>query len=193
MRLISAQVGSRCFATFNQAARTPLIGQNTSAESSPVVLPNAQIVDLASLIDTKLRLTPLTVSASPNNAVAVTNVGAAVVGAYSKFRTLPTALLLNTSVVVKVAPGNIYGLTVYNSGTQTTFLKFYNSATSVIDGTAIPQEVIPIAPNSLYDVQPKSVPWQNFTTGLTIAATTSLLDTDNTAPATGLYASIKYL
>jgi hypothetical protein len=170
---------------------TPLLVQVTNPSTSTAT--STSVLQEAS----NILLTDILAIENANNALftdgtqltKVVNVGTGAEGSYSKAINNST----NALVTIKSTFGNVYGLMVFNpSLTTVAYFKMYNGITPVL-GTTAPVVVRPIAPNSWYEVEPKSVPWEYFTGGIRIATTLNFISTDTTAPATPLYTEIKYI
>jgi hypothetical protein len=106
--------------------------------------------------------------------------------------------LSNTAVAIKATAGNIYGMNIINTNATPVYIKFYNTAqvsttvgtTAIVDMYVVPAIsgsnpgtlFIPIRESALY----------HFTTAITVACVTGIADSDNTAPAAGVYAKFIY-
>jgi hypothetical protein len=130
---------------------------------------------------------PLPVSSSPA-APTATNPGLSQVRA---------ANLDQTKQEVKATPGNVLGFKFINPNAEPVYVKFYNAAAAgVTVGTTAPKYVVPVPAN---DGTNHGVAWitpdqvaMEFSTGITVAATTGMADADTTAPTTDLMAEIEY-
>lgn len=89
---------------------------------------------------------------------------------------------------------NIFNYSIYNPNAVDCFLKMYDSVAAPTVGVTTPICGTPIwiAANSQAVLYGTDV-YAYCILGLWVAVTTSYLDTDNTAPATGLMVSINYI
>lgn len=92
-----------------------------------------------------------------------------------------SAATTNTTVV-KGSAGTLYAIKLRNKAATTLYLKLYNKATAPVLATDVPILTIPIAANSLLDLD-FSVVGHRFTLGIGIATTVNEADTDTTAVA----------
>lgn len=100
------------------------------------------------------------------------------------------ALLTNTPVQLKAGAGRLYFFQLFNTAAAVTYLQVFDAlAGSVTLGTTVPKFVIP-ANVSAYPIINLGDLGMQFNTGLTVAACTTA--TGNTAPGTGLGASILF-
>lgn len=104
-------------------------------------------------------------------------------GGLTTFRSLD---LDETEEEVKATAGQVYGMWVTNTATSTRFIKFYNAtAASVTVGTTTPVLTIGIPGNSSDDISGVfnlGGQGAEFTTAITVAATTGAADADTGAP-----------
>lgn len=98
---------------------------------------------------------------------------------------------LTSKELVRGTWSALVGLNVYNPNATTVFLRFYDAATTaaVTIGTTATEYLIQIPPLSTVILENTNSIKKNFVNGIVIAPTTGYLDTDTTAPATGLYVS----
>ncbi|MGA7384498.1 MAG: hypothetical protein WBW81_07350 [Methylocella sp.] len=115
------------------------------------------------------------------------------VSAYVACGGTTNALLTNTAVVVKASGGNIYGLRLDNAANgAVSFLQLFNlAAGSVVLGTTVPADVIPIPAGGYWEAIFSSAGKLTFSTRISCAVTTTR--TGSTAPVTGVAATIYYL
>lgn len=100
--------------------------------------------------------------------------------------------LTNVAVGVKSSGGNVLGWNIINPNASAVYVKFFNKAFgSVVVGTDVPTLTLMIPANGSVYQQPDCVQ-QEFTTAISIATTTGLADTDNTAPGTAIHINVKY-
>lgn len=100
-------------------------------------------------------------------------------GGLSMFRTLDAD---ETEEDVKTSAGQLYGWFIYNAGAAVVYVKIYNAtAANVTVGSTTPVLTIPIPAASAANVEFTN--GIEFTTAITIAATTGVGDADTTAPA----------
>ena len=101
----------------------------------------------------------------------------------------------STLTVVKNSPGQLYGMTITNTGTVTVYVKFYD-ATSGTLGTGTPVLTIGIPGNATDDTtlaQTFGGLGLAFATGICVGAGTGVADADNTDPgANVVVANIYY-
>ncbi|CAM6005674.1 unnamed protein product [Sphagnum balticum] len=99
------------------------------------------------------------------------------------------ALLTTTPVAIKSSAGTLYGVSMFNTGSATTYVQFFDVASgSVTLGTTVPKYVIPIYAGGAWEE--KFAAGMSFANAITVAATTT--PTGNTAPATGINANVTY-
>lgn len=100
-----------------------------------------------------------------------------------------SSILVATAQAVKASAGKVYGYYLYNPESAVTFVHFYNTASGgVTVGTTSPLFTLQIPPASAANLM--SEIGITFGTAITIAATTTA--GGNTAPATGVSATIWY-
>lgn len=100
----------------------------------------------------------------------------------------------STAVQVKATGGSIYGANIINpTGNGVVFLKIYNApSASVTVGTTVPFKTLGIANNGFFTLSPTTVPFETFSTGITVAVVTGIADNSTTAPAAGIYVEFNY-
>ncbi len=85
------------------------------------------------------------------------------------------------ATVIKASQGNVYGIEVFNNGAAARYLKFYNASSSPTVGTTTTVKVLMIpAGGGVMMSYPAGI---QFSTGISIATTANLVDTDTTAVA----------
>lgn len=110
----------------------------------------------------------------------------------------PTALFVNSAATtnatsVKASAGTLYSIVVSNSGAAAAFLKLYNSAAAPTVGTTAIALTIPIPASSVITVTFGSL-GQRFATGIALAITNLVAETDATAVAANqVKAAVSYL
>lgn len=103
----------------------------------------------------------------------------------STFRSLD---LDETPEEIKASSGQIVGWYIFNNATSVRFVKIYNSNLSgTTVGTSTPQMTMPIPAQTSGGVAANALGDRgiNFTSGITIAATTGAADNSTAAPGTG--------
>lgn len=107
--------------------------------------------------------------------------------------------LSNTASAIKAAPGNILGYTLINPASSPVYIKFFNTAHgSVTVGSTAVVETIMVPANDGTDdgqfvVVPGAFPcMERFTTAISVAAVSGREDSNNVAPASGVYAKIYF-
>lgn len=99
--------------------------------------------------------------------------------------------LNETGVLVKGAPGQVFGYYLFNASAATVFIKLYNKATAPTVGTDTPVMTIGLPAG-----QAANNEWANgiqFPLGIGIGATTGVADNDTTGPgANELVANLLY-
>lgn len=109
--------------------------------------------------------------------------------AYSVYR---TTSLTNTPLAVKSSAGNLYGLNIINPNNYIIYVKFFDLAQgSTTVGTSTISRIFAIPANgAVFFVLDNSIKY--FSTAITLAATLSLADGDNTTLGVPAYAEIYY-
>lgn len=96
----------------------------------------------------------------------------------SKFKSVD---LDETEEQVSATPVEVHGWHIFNDGAASLFVKFYNAtAANVTVGTTVPEVTIGVEAGKAVDVS-----WNRpieFTTALSVAATTGPADSDTGAP-----------
>lgn len=97
----------------------------------------------------------------------------------------PTALNFNAAAgnnltVVKASAGTLYGIKMHNRSAGLLYVKLYNKATAPVLASDVPVMVIPIAAGALLDLD-FSIVGHRFATGIGLATTGGVADTDATA------------
>jgi len=101
------------------------------------------------------------------------------------------ALLTNTAVAVKASAGNLYGVAFVNTGGVSAFVQMFDLATgSVTLGTTVPKMVFWVPAGGAWEEKFTGEAKVSFATAITVAATTT--GTGNTAPSTGIMATVIY-
>lgn len=103
-------------------------------------------------------------------------------GGATQFRRIATAD--TNATVVKAAAGRVYGYTFSNLTGTALFVKLYNKATAPTVGTDVPLRTIYVPPNGVAAYH-LGQGLAGFSSGIAIAATTGVADTDATAVAAG--------
>lgn len=109
--------------------------------------------------------------------VTVSEITPVTSGGLSIYRSLS---VLATGQSVKASAGQLYGYYIFNGGSATAFLKFYNKATAPTVGTDTPVITIPLAAGAGANVE--FTQGVAFDTGIGIGATTEVGDSGTTAP-----------
>lgn len=104
---------------------------------------------------------------------------------YKALTTFRTLDLQNAAQQIKAAAGSIHGLWVTNKASSVRYIKLYDAAAATV-GTTTPLITLGIPGNSSDNVAGlfASEHGIGFATGICIAATTGLADTDVGAPGT---------
>jgi hypothetical protein len=110
-------------------------------------------------------------------------------GAFTTTPLTPTPYTLNSAAStnltsIKASAGTIYGLAVSNVNAAARYLKLYNKASAPVVATDIPVLVIPI-PATGFVAPSIGALGHRFSTGIAIAITAAVADTDATAVALG--------
>lgn len=97
--------------------------------------------------------------------------------------------LSNTAVAVVGDKCTLYGYYFFNPNSVPVYVKFYDAlVTNVTVGTTIPAITRMVPAQSGWLAQENNVQGQlNLQNGLTVACTTSIADSDTTAPASAIY------
>ena len=101
----------------------------------------------------------------------------------------PTAFILNSAATtnatsVKASAGTIYSITISNVGAAAVFVKIYNLATTPTVGTSTIALTIPVAASGVANIQ-FAATGMRFGTGIALATTNLVADTDTTVVAAG--------
>jgi hypothetical protein len=96
---------------------------------------------------------------------------------------------LTTAVTPKSSAGNLYGATLYNPNSSTCFFEVFNTA-SVTLGTTTPVIEIPVQALSSLPLGPKDIALGNFSTAISVAATTA--SKGSSACASGINGTVFY-
>jgi len=101
------------------------------------------------------------------------------------------ALLTSTPVQIKGGNGSLYGFRFHNEGSADAFVQIFDLlAGSVTLGTTVPKDSIWVPAGGYVDAPWSSEGKVSFTTGLTVAATTT--KTGSGTPVTGIHSSVYY-
>lgn len=84
--------------------------------------------------------------------------------------------------VIKASAGTVYSIKASNVNAAARFLKLYNTSTAPTVGTTVPVLTIPIPATGLADVEFGAL-GHRFTTGISMALTTGMADSDTAAVA----------
>lgn len=90
--------------------------------------------------------------------------------------------IVNTGLVVKSKPGQIYTINAHNLNAAVRYLKVYDKATAA-SSSDTPVMTIPLPPGAMPSMAFDT--GVEFSTGISVRATTGLADNDNTAPTSG--------
>lgn len=109
--------------------------------------------------------------------------------------------LKNVPALVQTAAsqGTVIGYRFINLNTGIVYVKFYDKVTAPTVGTDVPIAIIPVFASGVTEMELGSVahkhyiPREFFKLGVWIAATTGILDSDNTAPAANVDIQVKHL
>ena len=99
------------------------------------------------------------------------------------------ALLTNTPVTVKSGAGSLVGVGLVNKGTADAYVQVFD-ATAATLGTTVPKLSFWVPAGGSWEEKFHGESKVTLATGLTVAATTTA--TGNTAPGTGIFATIVY-
>lgn len=99
----------------------------------------------------------------------------------------PTAIAINSAATtnatsVKASAGTLYGITCSNAGAAAAFVKLYNKASAPTVGTDVPVITIPIGASGVVSLNLGEL-GHRFATGIALAITNLVADTDTTAVA----------
>ena len=102
-----------------------------------------------------------------------------------------TAATTNT-LAIKAAVGSVYNLSVFNSSASGIFVKLYNQTTAPVLASAIPTLVIPVAAGAFvtYQFGPFG---ERYATGIALAVTGAVGNTDTTAVAAGINVNTTFI
>lgn len=114
----------------------------------------------------------------------------------SSASTVATAYALTTAattnlVSIKISRAFLAELTIFNSSAATIYVKFYNKASAPTLASDVPLFVIPIAAGAFF-TQSFGPVGKMFSTGLAMAITAAVGNTDTTAIAAGVLVSATY-
>lgn len=110
----------------------------------------------------------------------------------------PTKYNLNSAattnaVSVKASAGVVYGIAVSNQNAAVRVLKLYDKASAPTVGTDIPVLTVPVPASSVLSLNLGTIGLR-FATGIAIATTTGIVDSDTTAVAVGdLHINLSYI
>lgn len=101
--------------------------------------------------------------------------------------TAPTASNINSAATtnatsVKASAGTVYGIVASNVNAAVSYVKLYNKASAPTVGTDVPIMVIPIPAGGIVNIQ-MGPTGHRFTTGIALAITTGMADSDTGAVA----------
>ncbi len=102
-----------------------------------------------------------------------------------------TAATTNTAAV-KASAGTLYALSVFNSSASPIFVKLYNLAAAPVLSSAIPTLVIPVPAGAMV-VHQFGPLGERFATGIAIAVTGAVANTDTTAVAAGINVNTTFI
>jgi hypothetical protein len=92
---------------------------------------------------------------------------------------------------IKASAGNIYGYTVYNPGSAMAWVKLFDKASAPTIGTDIPVLKFPILAGQSIALMGDNI-IAGFAHGIYVAATLNIANSDNTAPASGIFVNITF-
>lgn len=144
--------------TANQSVNIAQINGVTPLMGNGVTGTGSQRVTIAS-DNTAFQTQPMTPTASAISSAATTN-----------------------ATSVKASAGTVYAVTASNVGAAAAFLKLYNKASAPTVGTDVPVLTIPIAASGVVNLT-FGATGQRFTTGIALAITNLVADSDTTAIA----------
>lgn len=116
----------------------------------------------------------------------------------SGFLTARSTALTNTAVAIKASAGSLMGWNFINVNTVAVYIKFYDvAAASVTVGTSSVKATIAVPAGSASNpavnmFSPDLVPFEVFSTAMSFACVTELVDNSSTAPTIPIYASVRY-
>lgn len=95
--------------------------------------------------------------------------------------------LSNTAFAVKASNGNLMGWNIINPNGSVVYVKFYDKAAlGVNPAVDVPLLTLMIPANGTFYIAPNAIQ-QEFVTAISMRACTGLVDTDDTAPGTGIH------
>lgn len=102
-----------------------------------------------------------------------------------------TAASTNT-VAIKASAGTVYSISIFNSSASTIYVKYYNQTTAPTLASAIPTLIIPVLAGALY-TEHFSPLGERYATGIAIAVTGGVANTDTTAVAAGINVNTTFI
>ena len=128
----------------------------------------------------------------------VTGLGSVTLASESGFLTYRNTALSNTAVAVKASAGSVMGWNFINPNTVPAYVKFFNLASgSVTVGTSAVVLTLIVPPGDgttpgSRTLAPSLIPFETFSTAISMACVTGLADNNNSAPSTAINASVRY-
>jgi hypothetical protein len=140
--------------------------------------------------------TRLMVTAPPARLVGVSQ-GTPAFLAMTNTPATPTANVLTTAAStnatsVKNGAGNLYAVTLTNPTATPAYVKLYNKASAPTVGTDVPVAVFPVPANSDV-VREFGAVGQRFSTGIALAVTGAIGDSDTSNAVAGVHSMLSYI
>ncbi len=105
-------------------------------------------------------------------------------------RTVTTAS--TNTAAIKASAGTVYNLSVFNSSGATVFVKMYNQTTAPTLASAVPALVVPVTAGALLNIDFGPL-GERYATGIAIAVTGGVANTDTTNTAAGINVNTTFI
>ena len=130
------------------------------------------------------------------NIGAITTLPSVTLTSESGYLTYRNTALSNTPSTVKAAAGGVYGWNFINPNTVPVYVKFYDTL-SVVLGSTTPIDSLLVPPGDgvtpgMFVLEPGLIPYETFSTAISIVCVTGLADNSTAAPSTPIYVKVRY-
>lgn len=174
------------------------LGAKTAANSLAVTLATDGVASGIATQIGEVQASPTTNTVLDRLKAIVTALASVTLASESGFLTYRNTAITNTAVPIKASAGTLHGWNFINHNTIPVYAKFYNLPSgSVVVGTSPVSLTLLLPPGDGTTpggrtLAPNLIPFEVFSTAMSMAVTTGSADNNSTAPSTPIHGSVRY-